>query len=507
MEYVKTIGIVGAGLSGLVTAKTCLEYGYKIKLYEKESELGGVWASSRRYPGVTTQNTKDTYFFSDFPMPSHFPQWPSGEQVQSYLTAYAKKFNVFPFIQFSHEIRNVKLIDNKWLVTSKHKGASFTEQVDFLIICNGTFSDPFIPEIPGMESFIDAGGQILHSTQFHSTDTSKNKRLVVVGYGKSASDLVTAASATAKSTHLVFREPKWKIPRYVKGINMKYILLNRLGEALIKPADQHNNIDRLVHKTGLAKKMLSFMESYTIKKQKLNELNLVPSSSLEDQAFGEITLETPHFFEKISTAEIITKQDEIASFQGKQVILKSGEQITCDLVVFAIGFKQTIPFLPDHFIQKFMDQNGNYLLYHHILPAGVPSLAFVGYNSSIQCPISSEFAALWVCEYLKGRIPKPSDEQILKEGTEFIRWRSTFRPNAASRGLSTMPGTIHHVDMLLKEMNASLPFWSLLPDWLLIIKPSRYRKLRRKIIQRNHNAGGRYSVEQSFKKASNLKVV
>ncbi|HLP39478.1 flavin-containing monooxygenase [Lacibacter sp.] len=506
MEKVKTIGIIGAGLSGLVTAKTCLEYGYKIRLYEKEAELGGVWASSRRYPGVTTQNTKDTYFFSDFPMPRHYPQWPSGEQVQSYLTAYAKKFHVFPFIQFSHEIRNVRLIDNKWLVTSKHKGTSFTEQVDFLIICNGTFSDPFIPEIPGMESFIDAGGQILHSTQFQSTEIAKNKRLVVVGYGKSASDLVTAASATAKTTHLVFREPKWKIPRYVKGINMKYILLNRLGEALIKPADQHNYIDRIVHKTGLAEKMLSFMESYIIKKQMLRELDLIPSSSLKEQAFGEITLETPQFFEKISKGEIIIKQNEIASFKGKQVMLKNGEEIECDLVVFAIGFKQTIPFLPDPIKERFMDEKGNYLLYHHILPAGVPSLAFVGYNSSIQCPISSEFAALWVCEYLKGRIPKPTAEQIRNEGIEFIRWRSTFRPNGASRGLSTMPGTIHHVDMLLKEMNAPLPFWSLLPDWLLIIKPSRYKKLRKKIIRRNHNGTG-HTIEQSFKKASHLTVV
>lgn len=496
MEYVKTIGIIGAGPSGLVTAKTCLEYGYKIMVFEKEAELGGVWASSRRYPGVTTQNTKDTYFFSDFPMPRHYPQWPSGEQVQSYLTAYAKEFNIFPFIQFSHEIINASPIDNKWMITIKYNGACFIEEVDFLIICNGTFSDPIIPELPGMESFIDAGGEILHSTKFHNTDIAKDKHLVVVGYGKSASDLVTAACADAKSSYLVFREPKWKIPRYVKGINMKYILLNRLGEALIKPADQHNSIDRFVHRTGLAKKMLSFMESYIIKKQMLQELDLVPSSSLKDQAFGEITLETPHFFEKISNGEIITIQDEIESFKGKQIILKSGRRINCDLVVFATGFQQTIPFLADSLKERFMDDKGNYLLYHHILPAGVPSLAFVGYNSSIQCPISSEFAALWVCEYLKGRIPKPTDEHILKEGTEFIRWRSTFRPNGASRGLSTMPGTIHHVDMLLKEMNASLPFWSLLPDWLLIIKPSRYKKLRRKVIQRNNN-GARYNVEQS----------
>src|SRR5215213_1098106 len=116
MENIKTIGIIGAGLSGLVAAKTCLEYGYHVKIFEKEKELGGVWSSSRRYPGITTQNTKDTYCFSDFPMPKNFPEWPDGEQVQAYLEAYAKKYNVFPLIQFSHEIEHTGFQNNQWLI-------------------------------------------------------------------------------------------------------------------------------------------------------------------------------------------------------------------------------------------------------------------------------------------------------------------------------------------------------------------------------------------------------
>ena len=209
MDHVKTIGIIGAGLSGIVTAKTCLEYGYNVKMFEKDTELGGVWSSSRRYPGVSTQNTKDTYYFSDFPMPEHFAEWPSGEQVQSYLYAYAREFNVFPLIKFRHEITGTNFQNSQWIITGQNGTGSFTELVDFLIICNGTFSDPFIPELPGMNSFVKAGGKILHSTQYHSTDTSRGKRITVVGFSKSASDVATAASESAESTHLVFREAKW----------------------------------------------------------------------------------------------------------------------------------------------------------------------------------------------------------------------------------------------------------------------------------------------------------
>ncbi|MES2776833.1 MAG: NAD(P)/FAD-dependent oxidoreductase [Bacteroidota bacterium] len=485
MEHVKTIGIIGAGFSGLVTAKTCLEYGYSVKLFEKETELGGVWSSSRRYPGVTPQNTKDTYNFSDFPMPRHFDEWPRGEDVQAYLEAYAKNFNVFPLIQFSHEITGASFQNNKWIISGKNTTTEFTEEVDFLIICNGTFSDPYIPSLPGMENFIEAGGEVLHSSQFHHTEQSNNKRLVVVGYSKSAHDVVTAGSETAASTHLLFREAKWKVPRYIRGINMKYIILSRFGEALIKP-EQHNFMERFIYKIGLAKAMLTGMEKYISKRQKLRETGLHPTASIKDQAFGEVTLETPDFFERVQQGKIIAKKTEIVSLQGKQLTLANGQQIECDLLVFATGFKQSIPFLPNHFLSEFTDPQGNYLLYRHILPVGVPALAFVGYNTSIQCPISSEFGALWVCEYLKGRIAKPSPAQMKEATTAFIKWRSQFRPNGSSRGLSTMPGTIHHVDLLLKDMNAPLSFFSLLPDWLLTIQPRRYLKLRRKILRRNN---------------------
>jgi dimethylaniline monooxygenase (N-oxide forming) len=484
MTDIKSIGIIGAGLSGLVTAKTCIEYGFDVTVFEKDATLGGVWSPSRRYPGLSTQNTKDTYFFSDFPMPEHFEEWPTGEQMHSYLTSYAEKFDLLSRIRLAHEITGIDFLNTTWTVVGKKDGSlPFSEQFDFLIVCNGTFSDPFIPTIQGIESFVGAGGNVLHSTQFHSTEISKGKRTVVVGYSKSSGDVVTAASDTAKSTHLIYREAKWKVPRFVNGMNAKYMLLNRLGEAIIKP-DQHNKLERIVHKLGLPKKMLTFMEGYVTKKQKLNELGLRPSCRLKDQAFGELSIEPNGFFEKIEQGKIVTRCGEIASFKGKQLTLTTGEQIECDLVIFATGFNQSISFMPEHFLKQFTDEQDNYVLYRHILPAGVPSLAFVGYNSSLYCSLTSEMAALWVCEYIRGRIAQPDQSQIVKEGKEFIQWRSRFRPKGSSRCLNLGPGSIQHVDTLLRDMNSSLPFLSLVPDWLVTINPGRYKKVKEKIIRK-----------------------
>lgn len=496
MKEVKSIAVIGAGLSGLVTAKTCLEYGYNVKVFEKHDELGGVWASSRRYPGLTTQNPKDTYAFSDFPMPKHFDEWPTGEQMLEYLTAYATKFKILPSINFSHLITEVSFGNNRWMVTGKNKGVPFMEYYDFLIVCNGTFCEPCIPKIPGMETFTDAGGKILHTTQFNSTTLSENKRTVIVGYNKSATDVAVVASETAQNTHMIVREVKWKIPRFVKGLNAKYIFLNRLGEAVISPFSG-NKVEKFVHRLGLPKKMLSGMEKYLTKKQKLHETGLYPSCKMKDLIFAEVSIETPGFFDKVFHKKINPVHGEIVSISGKNLLLSDGNTLEADLLIFGTGFHQTIPFLPDKFMNALTDEHGHFMLHRHILPAGIPSLAFVGYNPSLYSNLTSEIGALWVCEYLKGNIEIPSDEEIITERKKFINWRSGFRMNGDPRAISVAPWSIKHVDELLKDMNASVPLFDLIHDWLVVLDPSHYKKVKEKIMKRSNTKENIASVIQA----------
>lgn len=84
------VAVVGAGVAGLITAHTLLSCGYQVTIYEENTKVGGVWSKNKRYPGVTTQSPKDTYAFTSFPMPSHYPEFPSGEEVQAFLEAFAR---------------------------------------------------------------------------------------------------------------------------------------------------------------------------------------------------------------------------------------------------------------------------------------------------------------------------------------------------------------------------------------------------------------------------------
>jgi len=46
------VGVIGAGIAGLVTAKVLRDDGFDMIVFEKESVIGGVWAESRTYLGL-----------------------------------------------------------------------------------------------------------------------------------------------------------------------------------------------------------------------------------------------------------------------------------------------------------------------------------------------------------------------------------------------------------------------------------------------------------------------
>src|SRR5580692_2772260 len=113
------IGIIGAGFAGLATAKVLTQVGHEVVIYDRTPDVGGVWSATRRYPGVTTQSPRDTYAFSDFPMPKDFPEWPSGEQVQSYLAAYAAHFSVDRLLRLNCEVVAAVPDDAGWTLTAR----------------------------------------------------------------------------------------------------------------------------------------------------------------------------------------------------------------------------------------------------------------------------------------------------------------------------------------------------------------------------------------------------
>lgn len=230
MSNNKLITIVGAGISGIITAKVLSEFGHDVIVFEKSSEIGGVWARDRRYPGLSTQLNKDQYIFSQHPMPEEYPEYPTGEQYQAYLRSYVDKFGLDGKIRCGHQVVGAEQeADGRWRVTTLP--ANSQEVYDHLVVCTGVFSEPFIPRIEGVDEFQASGGLIRHTSQVGDMEDFRGKHVVTVGWGKSACDVAASVAGRAEpaTTTVVARRIFWKLPAVIGGIPAKY-MLGRLAE-------------------------------------------------------------------------------------------------------------------------------------------------------------------------------------------------------------------------------------------------------------------------------------
>jgi dimethylaniline monooxygenase (N-oxide forming) len=197
----KRVAIIGSGTSGLVSIKTALEAGLEPTAYERDSWLGGLWnfTEDERFcvQNSTVLNTSKHFScLSDFPMPKDMPNYLPANLYQRYLEAYAKQFNLIKRIRFNRSIVEVKKCKDyeetgRWEVHSvgmqgidslQHEEVC-VEVYDFVMVCVGLYSKPYIPDIPSIKDFT---GEKLHSIKYKSFKGFEGKRVLVVGLGNTA---------------------------------------------------------------------------------------------------------------------------------------------------------------------------------------------------------------------------------------------------------------------------------------------------------------------------------
>ncbi|MFE6971956.1 flavin-containing monooxygenase [Isoptericola sp. NPDC057653] len=491
------IAVVGAGFAGLASAKVLREFGHDVTVFDKTPDVGGVWSASRRYSGLTTQNNKGSYAFSDLPMPKDYPEWPSGEQVQAYLERYVDLHDLRPTLRLSTEVVRAELTaaEDGWLVTARRSGEPVgdPEPFDHVVVANGIFSDPVIPRFEGLAQLMRAGGKVVAASQLTSLEDARDKHVVVVGYGKSACDVAAEIGPVAASTHVVARHLLWKLPKKIaNALNYKYLLLTRMGEGLFRYQTVAGGMERFLHGPGdgVRRSMLSSVGSVSTKQLHLKELGLVPRGEFADIARSTVSLATDGFFDQVADGTVRVHRDaEIERLatddDGAPVaVLDDGTTVPADLVVCGTGFHQRVPFLDDDLQARLLDDRGNFQLYRQVLPHDVPHLTFAGYNSSLFSPLSAEVAALWTAAHLAGAVRVPPIQVRREHVTNRVDWMEKRTEGKHARGTNVIPFSLHQIDEMLDDLDLRLPAATRAGQWLLPVDPKAYRSLSDKLRRR-----------------------
>lgn len=104
--------IIGAGLQGLVAAKTHLQLSPRtsVLIIDSQNSVGGVWAKENCYPGLKTNNQLGTFEFTDYDILEACPgKVRTGEHIpcevaHEYLHKYAEKFDLLKRVRLGYKV-------------------------------------------------------------------------------------------------------------------------------------------------------------------------------------------------------------------------------------------------------------------------------------------------------------------------------------------------------------------------------------------------------------------
>ncbi|CAF4739641.1 unnamed protein product, partial [Rotaria sp. Silwood1] len=155
----QTVAIVGAGVSGLISIKCCLD--------------GGL--------SPTFNTLKEFMAFSNFPPPADYPNYMHNIKLLAYFRMYASKFNFTKYIRFRRRVIRIEQADDYehtgcWLIYSIHANKEHEK---------------------------------LHSWQYKTSHGLEDKTVLIIGIGSSAGEMAVELGHVAKQVYLSTRRGTW----------------------------------------------------------------------------------------------------------------------------------------------------------------------------------------------------------------------------------------------------------------------------------------------------------
>ena len=193
------VAIVGAGWSGLQCLDRFRGIGMpQVDVYERSEHIGGTWSPELRYHGLQIHGSMTVTSFDGLPYSDDFDVQHGkvmGEEVERYIHRFADARELTGSVHTSSEV-----------ATLAHDSASRTATLEIrdprtgetrttgpydLVIWASMAASGEVPRLPGADRFL---GRQRHTTGFSTAEfeeaVSAGRRIVVVGGGKAACDIV-----------------------------------------------------------------------------------------------------------------------------------------------------------------------------------------------------------------------------------------------------------------------------------------------------------------------------
>ncbi len=198
--------IIGAGQMGLALGYYLRRAGADFLLLDAEDGPGGAWRH-----GWDSLRLFSPAGYSSLPgwlmPPTAHKGYPTRDDVLAYLASYEARYQL-P-IRRPVRVQAVQRMGERLeLVTDQ--GSFLAGQV---VSATGTWSHPFIPDMPGSDRF---RGRQVHSAHYVRPQDFAGQRVLVVGGGNSGAQIMAELALIADASWVTLEEPKF-LPDDVDG--------------------------------------------------------------------------------------------------------------------------------------------------------------------------------------------------------------------------------------------------------------------------------------------------
>ncbi|KAL4995061.1 major facilitator superfamily domain-containing protein [Aspergillus recurvatus] len=402
---IRRVAVIGAGISGVVSAAHLLQAGSDVTVFERSHAAGGAWLYDERVapePSYTSLKplASEGYFDKDKsnvalthapPGPCYdglknnvstplmrvkLNAWPEGTPdfvshsvMKEYIQDTSRKTGVDDITIYGARVKNVFKQGDSWQVTwsrleQQDDGFKEEERIsifDAVIVASGHYHTPRIPETPGLaEAKARWSDRVYHSKRYRKPEGYEKKNVLLIGGAVSAIDIAREISPQADTIYQSTRNGEFDI-----------------------------------------------------------SANILPENAVRVSG--------------VTRYEIL---DESKATDGKlplKVHLKSGQELCgLDQVIICTGYQFTLPFLADYHNDKISpaeadetvlvtDGTQAHNLHKDIFYISDPTLAFVGVPFYTATFTLFEFQAIAVANVFSGIAGLPSQQDMRAEYNEKLK--------------------------------------------------------------------------------------
>ncbi|KAJ5256798.1 hypothetical protein N7478_012902 [Penicillium angulare] len=428
---IQSVAVVGAGISGVVSAAHLLASGKNVTIFERNQAAGGVWLYDKRVPiearypslkpsgeQVYVQDNREGkerqsllhappgFYDADCFRPCYesltnnvstpllrtkINSWPEGtldyvkhSALKNYIQDTSKKSGAHDLTIYGALVTNIHKEGPKWHIswsslsddieTNSLVENNHVQTFDAVVIASGHYHTPLVPDIPGLANAKEKWpSKITHSKSFRNTEGFEGKSVLLIGGGVSAMDIAREISSVCQTIYQSTRNGAFDVPASTLPQNV-----SRIGE------------------------------------------------------IAEFKIHAP-----------IPDTDQDLPITAKT---KSGSTIhNIDRIILCTGYQMTLPFLPQYNDNSktvtaandtvlVTDGTQFHNLHRDIFYISDPTLAFVGIPFYTATFTLFEFQAIAVAEFFSGNIELPSEKDLRLEYQEKLFTKGNGRSFHSLKG-------------------------------------------------------------------------